>query len=117
MGKEETTAVSTTGDVSQGPGRECELRRRVTSAVTVEIICSSTSGEMGEMTGAAEATTLTDSVLLDPSSDVLAGMVVVDTVAVAEDCNRLRRRAGGELAKAAVALRLDRVARLDGIII
>ena len=87
----------------------------MTSAVTVEIIYSSTSGEMGEVTG-AEATTLTDSAF-DPGSDVLDGMVVVDTVAVAEDCNRLRRRAGGELAKAVVALRLDRVARLDGIII
>ena len=44
-------------------------------------------------------------------------MVVVDMVAVAEDCNCLWRRDGGELAKAAVALHLDRVARLDGMII
>ena len=105
VGKEETTGVLSTGDVSEGQGRDCGLRRRVTSAVTVEIICSSTSGEMGEATG-AEATTLTDSAF-DPGSDALDGMVVVDTVAVAEDCNRPRRQGGDELAKAVVTLHLD----------
>ena len=48
----------------------------MTSAVTVEIICYRPSGDMGEMTGAAEATTLTDLVLLDPGSDVLAGWLL-----------------------------------------